>query len=263
MNMIRLIYLISFLTSGMFAFSQNLVPNYSFEEFVDCPYEVTSESKKELIPFWEMPTRGTSDYFNACAIFQVNVPDNILGNMFAQDGNAYAGIVLIERPPSLVRVKKPLNYREYLQTELLRPLVKDKLYCIKFYFSIASYSTYAVNKIGLHISDLKIGSILNSKVLEVKPQIELDTTNIIIERDYWHQVCDTFRANGEEKYITIGNFYNDCETNVENLDCSIYRSSIQQTIKEHKIAYYYIDVVSVVEIPDTTQNCCIDSYLIQ
>lgn len=255
--------MISFVAFGLITYSQNLVPNYSFEEFVDCPDEVTSESKKELIPFWEIPTRGTSDYFNACALYQVNVPDNILGNMFAQDGNAYAGIVLIERPPSLVKVKRPLNYREYLQTELLRPLVKDKLYCIKFYFSIASYSTYAVNRIGLHISSSKTQNRLSSKILEVKPQIELDTTNIIIERDYWHQVCDTFRAFGDEKYITIGNFFNDCETDVEKLDCSIYRSSIQQTINENKIAYYYIDVVSVVEILDTTQNCCIDSYVIK
>ncbi len=261
--MIRFIYLISFLTLGLFSYSQNLVSNYSFEEFVDCPDEVTSESKKELIPFWEMPTRGTSDYYNACAIHQVNVPDNILGNMFAQHGNAYTGIVLIERPPSLVKVKRPLNYREYLQTELINPLVKDKLYCIKFYFSIASYSTYAVNRIGLHISSSKIGNRLNSKVLDVKPQVELDSSNLIIERDYWHQVCDTFRACGDEKYITIGNFYNDYETDVEKLDCSIYRGSIQQTIKENKIAYYYIDVVSVVEIIDTTKNCCIDPYLIR
>lgn len=258
----KYVCLLFFLLVSFYSYTQNLVPNYSFEEFEECPDEVTVKSKTLLIPHWEMPNRGTSDYFNACAIHQVNVPDNILGSMFALDGSAYAGIVLIERPPSLVNLRKPLNYREYLQTELTDSLEKGKLYCVKFYYSIASYSTYAVNRIGLYLSSSKCTKRNNPKVLQVEPQIELDTTSICIERDYWHQVCDTFRALGEEKYITIGNFYNDDDTKVEILDYSIYRSSIQQTIIENKIAYYYIDVVSVTEIADTTLNCCKDSYLI-
>lgn len=90
--------------------------------------------RKTLIPYWNIPTRGTSDYFNACTIHQVNVPDNVMGSMFALDGNAYAGLVMIERPPSLVKMKKPLNYREYLQTELKKELEVGKLYSFRFIF---------------------------------------------------------------------------------------------------------------------------------
>lgn len=241
--------------------TQNLVQNFSFEEFDECPDEVTVYSQKELIPHWLIPTRGTTDYFNACTIHQVNVPDNILGSMYALDGNAYAGIVLIERPPSFVKMKKTLDYREYLQTKLSQELKTGKLYAFKFYFSIASYSTYAVNRIGMHVSRSKISNRVSSKVLDVKPQIEMDTIANYYDRDYWYQVCDTFRAEGGERYITIGNFYDDYETGVVQLDYSKYRGSIQQTIKENKIAYYYIDVVSVQEVADTTQNYCLDKYL--
>lgn len=243
--------------------AQNLVENYSFEDFEECPEEVTVYSEKTLIPYWNIPTRGTSDYFNACTIHQVNVPDNVMGSMFALDGNAYAGLVMIERPPSLVKMKKPLNYREYLQTELKKELEVGKLYSFRFYFSIASYSTYAVNRIGLYISKKCESNRLSSKVLKAKPQIELDTLNSYYERDYWYQVCDTFRAIGGEKFITIGNFYDDENTDVEVLDYSMYRGSIQQSIKENKIAYYYIDVVSVEEVTDTAENFCYDKYLIK
>ena len=261
--MIKQRYLIAFLLLPFFVNSQNLIPNYSFEEFIECPDEVTSESKKDLIPYWYMPNRGTSDYFNSCTIHQVNVPDNVMGSMFALDGNAYTGIILIEQPPAESKVKRPLNYREYLQSELKSPLIRDNIYCIKFYFSIASYSTYAVNKLGLLVSESDISKRLSTKVMDYKPQIVLDTNKVYNERDYWYMVCDTFRAQGDEKYITIGNFYDDYETEIVKLDYSMYRGSIQQTIKENKLAYYYIDVVSVVAVSDTTLNYCEDPYLIK
>ncbi len=240
--------------------TQNLVPNFSFEEFEECPEEVTVESRKQLIPGWYMPNRGTSDYFNSCTIHQVNVPDNVMGSMFALDGNAYAGIILIEQPPCDSKIKKPLHYREYLQTELTKPLIKGSLYAIQFYFSIASYSTYAVNKLGLYVSEKQLSKRLSTKVIDVIPQIALDTNKTYNERDYWYQVCDTFRAKGNEKFITIGNFCDDDNTAIEKLDYSIYRGSIQQTIKENKMAYYYIDVVSVTPVSDSDSIYCKNKY---
>ncbi len=257
--MLRFLLVISFILFCNVLISQNLVSNPSFEEFEECPDEVTFNTRKELIPFWYMPNSGTTDYFNSCTIRQVNVPNNVMGSMFALDGEAYTGIILIESPNS--GDKKLINYREYLQTELKEPLAKDSLYCVKFYFSIASYSHYAVNRIGLHLSEEKVRKKLSTKVIELEPQIILDTNIFIIERDYWHQVCDTYRAKGDERYITIGNFYDDCETEYAPLDYSIYRNSIQQIIEANKIAYYYIDVVSVTKISDSAFNCCKDEFI--
>lgn len=254
--------LILFLFAVFRGNTQNLVPNFSFEEFEACPEEVTVDSRKVLIPGWYMPNRGTSDYFNSCTIHQVNVPDNVMGSMSALDGNAYAGIILIEQPPCDSKIKKPLHYREYLQAELIKPLRKDSLYSIRFYFSIASYSTYAVNKLGLYVSEKQPSRRLSTKVIDVKPQIALDTNKTYNERDYWYQVCDTFRAKGNEKFITIGNFYDDCNTSIEKLDYSIYRGSIQQTIQENKLAYYYIDVVLVTPVSDSDSIYCENKYVV-
>jgi len=248
--------------SGL-VYSQNLVLNHSFEDYEECPDEVTIDSKKELVPNWYMPNRGTTDYFNSCAFHQVNVPDNVMGHMFALDGNAYTGIILIEQPPAYSKNKRPMNYREYLQTELKTPLKKDSLYCIQFYFSIASYSTYAFNKLGLCISDEPIANRLSSKVLEAEPQIILDTNKVFNDRDNWCHVCDTFRALGDEEYITIGNFSDDYHTEVEEFDNSMYRGTIQQTIEENKIAYYYIDFVSVTHVSDTLNNYCENKFLVK
>jgi hypothetical protein len=264
--MVKSIKYFLLIVSWFFSFegkTQNLVPNFSFEDFEECPDEVTVESRKVLIPNWYLPNRGTSDYYNACTIHQVNVPDNVMGSMFALDGEAYAGVILIEQPPGESKLKKPLHYREYLQTQLIKPLCKDSLYCVQFYFSIASYSTYAVDKLGLYISESKLSKRLSTKVIEVEPQIALDTNKTYNERDYWYQVCDTFRAKGNEQFITIGNFYDDHNTKIEKLDYSIYRGTIQQTIRENKLAYYYIDVVSVTPVSENDSIYCENKYRVR
>jgi len=257
---LRHVIAVSFILLTLGTVGQNLVPNYSFEKFEECPDEVTVVSKKDLIPNWFMPTRGTTDYYNSCTIRQVNVPDNVMGSMYALDGEAYTGIILVERPPGDSQLKKPLHYREYLQSRLKQPLKKDSLYCIQFYFSIASYSTYAVDKLGLYVSRDQVSRRLSSKIIDVEPQISIDTLNIFTERDYWKQVCDTFRARGGEEYITIGNFYDDYHTKFKKLDYLIYRGTIQKKIKENKLAYYYVDVVSVTPVSDTISGFCKNRY---
>ncbi len=261
--MLRVKLLLLSIIAVLSASSQNLVRNYSFEDYDVCPNEVTIDSRKELIPHWYMPNKGTTDYFNSCAFRQVNVPDNVMGHMYALQGDAYAGIILIEQPPSESELKKPLHYREYLQAQLTSPLKKDSLYCVQFYFCIASYSTYAVNKLGLFISKEPVIKRLSTKVIEVEPQISVDTGNIYNDRDNWYQVCDTFRSSGDEQFITIGNFFDDYHTRIEKLDISIYRGTIQQSINENKLAYYYIDYVTVTPVLDTLSSFCINRFSIK
>ncbi len=230
--------------------SQNLVPNYSFEIYEDCPNDYVNEAIKELIPGWYLPTKGTSDYFNACSKFQVNVPNNFIGHMYAKDGQAYAGIILIEKPPQDSVKSKIINYREYLQTELNEPLLKGKSYEVKFHYAIATYSTYAVNNIGAYISKAKIKRRASTRVLKYSPQIKADTSFVNTEKDVWFEVADTLFARGGEKYLTIGNFYTDTNTRYLTLDMSDLRKSLREMIARNKIAYYYIDMVSVTIIKD-------------
>lgn len=230
-------------------YSQNLVPNPSFEEYETCPTDVTLNSVPTLVPGWFLPTRGTSDYYNVCARYQVGIPQNVMGNLFAIDGNAYAGIVLIEKPLKKNTLnKKSLNYREYLQAKLSEPLIKGNKYLVSLQFAIANNSTYATNSLGICLTVGKIKKRSSRKVLNYKPKIVLTNMPIIVERNYWHTLSDTITAEGGEEYITIGSFYDDLKSDYSVLSLSEFNNSLKSWITDNEIAYYYIDKVIVQKI---------------
>jgi len=227
--------------------AQNLVPNPSFETFDKCPNDYNVKFRKELISGWYMATGGTPDYFNSCTRIQVGVPQNFMGSCFAKDGKAYIGLILLLEPYADT-LTKPTDYREYIEARLSEPLVKGLRYCATFYYSVAPYSTYAVNRLGAYFSEKKIGNKLSTRILDYKPQVCMDTTNIQTEKQAWFMVSDTIQAKGNEQYITIGNFYNDRKTRYTTLDVSGVSKVQQARIAQNKLAYYYIDLVSVVKV---------------
>lgn len=231
--------------------SQNLVPNPSFEIYTLCPEDITMTSVSKLIPNWYLPTRGTSDYFNECAKFQVGVPQNFIGNLFAFEGKAYVGIILLEKPPVDDSVKKKLvNYREYLQAELIEPLVQNKKYCVSLNYAIANYSTYATNSLGICLTNTQIKNRTSIKALKCKPIVMAPIDTIFTDKNYWYALTDTIVAKGGEKYITIGNFFDDLNTAYKLLDNSDLSPAIKKRVLENKIAYYYIDFVSILFVED-------------
>jgi hypothetical protein len=226
-------------------YGQNLIPNYSFEEYQKCPADLNVRYKKEIVPGWYMPSLGTADYFNYCTKFQVGVPQNFMGYCLPKDGLAYVGIILLHNPPDTGVSKNPSNYREYIQTNLYCELEKDKIYEISFYYFVASYSTYVVNRLGAYFSAEKIGNKRITTVLNYKPQVFIDTTAIDYETDKWFQFKGSYKAKGGEKYLTIGNFYDDRHTAFKPCDLTGVSEVKQIKIRSEKIAYYYIDMVSV------------------
>jgi OmpA-OmpF porin, OOP family len=229
--------------------AQNLVPNASFEEYSNCPKDYIVSYRKELVPGWFMPTGGTADYFNSCAKVQVGVPKNFMGNCPAKDGKAYAGIMVFMDPVSPAESKQT-DYREYLQAKLTEPLAKGQLYRVTFYASLASNSTYAVNRLGAYLSEDKIGNRLSTRVLDYQPQICRDTSKIVMDRDEWFAVSDTFRAKGREQYLVIGNFFSDLKTKYQSLDLSGLNKFLQARVTRDRLSYYYIDLVSVCKVED-------------
>lgn len=157
--------------------AQNLIPNPGFEEYTDCPSDISYTYKYKLVKDWESPTKGTFDYFNSCSKFNVGVPINIMGNTFANEGHGYVGLVLLEKPNyEDFGKKKPYNYREYIQCKLKSPLLKDSLYAVGIKYAVAEFSTFQVNRIGIILTHKKV-QISNSKVLNYKPIVSTDTNN--------------------------------------------------------------------------------------
>ena len=106
------------------SFSQNLVPNSSFEEFFRCPGSYNYAVDGKLAPGWFSPTTGTPDLFNVCSKGDAGVPTNWAGSTKALSGVGYGGIYVF--------LKSRKNYREYLQNELTQPLVCGGKYYVEF-----------------------------------------------------------------------------------------------------------------------------------
>jgi gliding motility-associated-like protein len=206
----------------------NLVPNPSFEDTLNCPF---LPGHIELAPPWTDPTNASSDLISECNNSLnglVGVPNNIEGFQFAHSGAAYAGFGTYSQGT---------NYREYIQVKLNSQLKSGKNYLVTFYVSLADTQTVACNNLGLYFSDSPISGPLGS-ILSVTPQITNDpTSNPLTGKTNWTKISGVYTSNGNENYITIGNFLSDLSSDTTyvggggiGLDAS----------------YYYIDDVSII-----------------
>jgi hypothetical protein len=221
-----------FIVLTLKANSQNLVPNGSFEDYYNCGdgwYQITN-----AVGWKEMQT---PDYFHTCVvptgIINTDVPDNFHGNQLPVHGNAYAGLAAYYS----------YNFRELIQIRLSQNL-SNTYYCVNFKVSLADTSRWAVNKIGAHFSPdtlypqpyQSIPTSPWSIFTYYIPQIESDT--FLNDTSSWALISGVFQANGNEEYITIGNFRDDAGTDTVRMPGS----------SGAPISYYYIDEVSVEEV---------------
>jgi OmpA-OmpF porin, OOP family len=212
------------------SFSQNLVPNPSFEEYFSCPGSYNYSTEGKLAPGWFSPTRGTPDLFNVCSKGDAGVPSNWAGLSKAYSGVGYAGLYCYA-----------LNgYREYLQTELIAPMVKGGNYYIEFYFKLSSNSKYSIDRIGLYLSDSAKWRT-DDFVVYSKPTYELVLANAYTRATgTWIKCSYRMEAKGGERYLTIGNFSPNDKTRSFKVTFSKAKESML-----NRAAYFYIDDVRV------------------
>ena len=210
---------------------QNLVPNGSFEDTMNCPdnYDELNKTK-----YWYKPTQGTPDLFHSCNSmpYFIGVPYNGAGYQNAKDGSAYAGIGMNfdTSNPAL------LNFREYLQIKLDNKLEFGKKYSVSFHVSRADSFFVGLKNIGAYLSDIPVTCNCSSALI-LSPQIL--HSDFITDNQNWTEIKGEFIANGSEQFLTLGYFKNNNMT-----DTIILKSTSDFT------AYYYIDKVSVVRLDD-------------
>ncbi|MBP7239778.1 MAG: gliding motility-associated C-terminal domain-containing protein [Saprospiraceae bacterium] len=213
-----------------FAFSiyaQNLVPNPDFESYDNCPSNIGG-GFLHCIP-WENGNNGTSDYFNACDVTGfVDVPSNVFGDQLAHSGDGYAGF--------FVR-SQTTDYFEYIQAPLIQPLEGGVTYHVSFYISLSD-ELCGSKHVGAYFSE-QPPPFTSTDRIDVVPQIDYVIDSFLSDKTEWMFISGCFTAEGDEGYITIGNFHLATETLLDP-DCS--PSSIY--------SYYFIDDVVVEEGPD-------------
>lgn len=130
------------------------------------------------------------------------------------------------------------NGREYLTGELIDTLIKDIVYKVSFYFSLADSVKFTTDRIGAYLHDTIIYQN-NLFYLPFQPQIENPQGNFIADKTSWNLVEGLYMAQGGEKYITIGNFYPDSLTDTIGLN------NLPISPKNKNATYFYIDDVYV------------------
>jgi gliding motility-associated-like protein len=245
--------------SALVSAQQNLVPNPSFEEYSICP--VNPGELNKALP-WFTPTNATPDYFNGnvnCPISPASVPSNQIGFQYARTGAAYAGFYINGNTGS-IHITSP--YREYIETKLLEPLIAGYNYKVEFFVSISKEDYHppagpphwefldATDGIGAYFSkDSLIGHPIfpaYGEPLNVIPQIQnpsgnvLKDTTVINGTTTWVSISGTYKAKGNEEFLTIGGFTPDSLSKVELIshphDPAWY------------LSYYFVDDISVVYI---------------
>ena len=213
---------------------QNLVPNGSFENYSSCP----GTDNDWPIAYWSR-TNASPDYFNACVSgnFEqefLDTPCNNRGCQVPKSGDAYIGFF----PFAL----NGADASEYIQAELLHPIVSSIRYLVQFYVSPAENYGYAVATIGAAFTVLPPPVIVPGHsigMLDADPQI-LNASGAVTDTSDWTLISDTLMSRyGGEKFISIGNFSLDIES-----DTILFNPNAQQW----SAAYYYIDDVSVVAL---------------
>ncbi|MEZ4853966.1 T9SS type A sorting domain-containing protein [Flavobacterium sp.] len=211
---------------GSIASAQNLVPNPSFEVYTQCP---NSQTQINYVSQWNRPpnTTGTPDYFNSCAVGTVDTPSNIYGTQEPFDGNGYVGICTYYQTPTTS------NFREYIQTQLISPLVNGETYQVSFYVSLSENPGLASNNIGAIFTVNQLTGNGSNLPIVVLPQILHQ--DIVLDTTGWTQISGTYTATGNEQYLTIGNFFDNAQT----------QTQITGGTWGSTQAIYYIDNVSV------------------
>ena len=228
---------------------ENLVPNPSFEETRACPKDCDYIGG---VVAWNLFPNFSADYFHRCAnIFQTieyrrrfpreeilnfSVPRNIFGYQEARTGDAYAGISFCY---------------EALAVKLLRPLVRDSVYKVEFFVSLADSSNVGTRYFGMYFSETAIRTTIDNQMsisgflLDCPPQIQNPPDRFLTDTTNWTPITGFYTAKGGEEYIAIGGFYPYHDSLVQRIRHDRPLSKIYRS-KEKYLGYYFVDDVSVV-----------------
>lgn len=208
----------------------NLVPNPSFEEYLECPQGYPDLDGK--CSLWST-FRCSPDYYHNCS--SMNGYENVSGYQLPRTGEAYIGILNLF----------PLeNSQEQAGVELIQPLEVGKRYYVSFYISSAHDNRVdlATNKLGARFTTYAYLDDCNSTPLANHCQVY--TNQVITDTLNWIKVSGSFVADSAYRYIVIGGFFEDAllDTVVIN-----YHATYPHVIYQ---SYYYVDDVCVSTDPE-------------
>jgi len=220
---------------------KGIVPNGNFDDFEF--KSLKTANQVDLAAPWITPNVMLADLFSkGVKSPKIQVPTNEHGIQEPASGSSYAGFRAYS--------KDPKKTRTYLEVKLNQKLVKGQQYCIRYSLSLAELSKFAVNNVGVYVTEKKLQYSKDNAIM-VTPQVTI-TDNVAINiMDSWEHICGTFTAAGGEEYIVIGGFGAEDKMKVEKMKKP---SGVSGTVANE--AYYFLDNVEIVAIDAKSQCNC-------
>ncbi|MBD0401719.1 hypothetical protein [Flammeovirga sp. EKP202] len=216
------------------SYGQNLIPNPSFEDYHEATrghahldnlkewYNTNQNKPKTLY--------GTPDHM----FINENQPLNgIKDNFSPRTGQSVLGVITY--------MQRVVNYREYASIKLNKVLRKGEKYQFTAYISSGNkvaYGGIATNGLGFAFTNEKLKQNIYEPLLSASPQYQLED---IFYATGWTKVTFSFVAEEAIKYLTIGNFRDDLQTDLKYINYDIDPQ-----------CYIYVDDLSLVHIPSDT-----------
>jgi len=247
--MIRRYTLLSLVTLFMFSTliaqdvndKENLVKNPEFEGYAG---KLKKLGKFYMVEDWDVYTMERADLFEKGNVMpEIGIPTNFYGFQDAHSGSHYAGINAFSYDPK--------NFRSYLYTELKDPLEKGKMYCVKYFVSLAENSKFGVANLGVYFFKRDVEEYETKQNVYFEAQVKNNMQKVLKNTRAWEVVCNVYTSIGKERYLMLGNFDSNSETVYEKLAPPPGLKTPQV-----QMAYYYIDDVSVVPIDNYSQCNC-------
>jgi len=190
--------------------AQNLVPNPSFEDIIDCPYGITNGDVTYAIPWISArEPYSSSDLLYNCSESNAIIFEN--QNIQFRTGIGVASFS--HWHASYFQEYATEEYetpREYIQVLLDDTLIQGEEYVLSFYCYFIWQST-PCDAIGGYFSEDTVyiptfyDSSLSTALTNLYPQVE-NPIGSILPIEEWNHVTGSFVAQGGEKFLTLGNF---------------------------------------------------------
>ncbi|MFZ4543364.1 MAG: OmpA family protein [Saprospiraceae bacterium] len=209
----------------------NLVPNAGFELFASTPlgWYYKGEHFSQALKYWTSPTATSPDAYGPKVRVPASWAEKGFGKLKAHSGSAFVGITTFGCENG-----KP-HCREYIQIQLVEPLVPKQDYQLEFHYSNLPKSVQ-INNVGAYFSKKKINTKVEDPLLFSPVVYEKSIMNA---SGVWKKFSKKFKAVEEGEFLIIGNFFSDNQT----------LSQIVGKNDSLNYAYYYIDDVILKKIP--------------
>lgn len=191
---------------------KNLVPNGSFEN-----YRRKTNNIKQAVPWRPI---ASIDYYH-----------NPLDNDTTVQKGAYSG-------DSYVGFRFQKRYKEFLQVKLAEPLHRGTVYEFSMQVRLAFWSNAVLRSFGVLIS--KAGYSKQGDAVKANMVDSIGKKGGLFKAHEWFTIRGYYKADGGEKYITIGNFAPKIKK--EFVRMNLFKLG-------YKEAYYFVDDVRLIKSP--------------